>query len=346
VTRAAPSDTAPHGVLVVDKPRGPTSHDVVARVRRALGTRAVGHAGTLDPMATGVLVVLVGEAAKLSAYLTADAKRYEATLRLGTETHTLDAEGEVVATAPVPPLTRTAVEAALATFVGTHAQVAPVVSAIKKDGVALHARVRRGEEVVAPVREVVLCEAELVDIAAATDAPVAAPDAGAASTGVDLTLRLHVGKGFYVRSLGRDLARALGTVGHLVALRRTASGVFGLGSRATTPTIDAACLEAAARGDGEARAAVRAALIPLDRACDALPGVVLTGDGVRAARMGQLLAVDSFVAGLPILKDGEDVLVARAPGGMPVALIRRAEDGTFRVARGFVATTSAPTETS
>ncbi len=346
MTRAAASDATPHGVLVVDKPRGPTSHDVVARVRRALGTRAVGHAGTLDPMATGVLVVLVGEAAKLSAYLTADAKRYEATLRLGTETHTLDAEGEVVATAPVPPLTRAEVEAALVTFVGTHAQVAPVVSAIKKDGVALHARVRRGEEVEAPVREVALHEAELVDFAPALPAPVAAPDTGVSASAVDLTLRLHAGKGFYVRSLGRDLARALGTVGHLVALRRTASGAFGLGAYATMPTLDAACLEAAARGDATARAAVHAALIPLARACDALPGVVLAEDGVRVARMGQPLVASSFAEGLPTVDDAEQVLVARAPDGAPVALIRRADDGSFRVARGFVAATSAPTETS
>lgn len=350
MTREVVHDAAPHGVLVVDKPRGPTSHDVVAWVRRALGTRAVGHAGTLDPMATGALIVLVGEAAKLSAYLTADAKRYEATLRLGAETHTLDAEGEVVATAPVPPLTRAQVEAALASFVGTHAQRAPVVSAIKQDGVALHARVRRGEDVEAPLREVVLHEAvlthleegrELAPHAVSTSSCAdeageqrASPREGAV---VALTLRLHTGKGFYVRSLGRDLAHALGTVGHLSALRRTASGVFGVGAFATTPVVEGALLEAAARGDAAARAEVRASLIPLERACDALPGVVLSDDGVRVARMGQPLVAESFAAGLPSVEDPGQVLVARAPEGAPVALIRRGDDGTFRVARGFVA---------
>jgi tRNA pseudouridine55 synthase len=350
VTREAAYDAAPHGVLVVDKPRGPTSHDIVARVRRALGTRAVGHAGTLDPMATGALIVLVGEAAKLSAYLTADAKRYEATLRLGTETHTLDAEGDAVATAPVPRLTRAQVEAALAQFVGTQMQRAPVVSAIKQDGVALHARVRRGEDVEAPLREVVLHEAVLTHFDDARDrtppdrsvsSPADDADAKPASllegSATELTLRLHTGKGFYVRSLGRDLAHALGTVGHLSALRRTASGLFGVGALAVTPVVEGALLEAAARGDAVARAEVRAALIPLERACDALPGVVLSDDGVRVARMGQPLVAASFAAGLPTVDDAEQVLVARASDGAPVALIRRAEDGGFRVARGFVA---------
>ncbi len=324
-------DLAPHGVLVVDKPRGPTSHDVVARVRRSLGTRAVGHAGTLDPMATGVLVVLVGEAAKLSAYLTADDKRYDATVRLGAETHTLDAEGEVTAVAPVPALTRGDVEAALAAFHGEHDQQAPVVSAIKRDGVALHARARRGEHVEAPVRRVVLREASLVGLA---EVPCAQGDV----TALDLQLQLHVGKGFYVRSLARDLARALGTVGHLVALRRTASGAFRVGPEAVTPTVDGALLEAAARGDVAAREAVRAALVPLARACDALPGVALTEAGVRAARTGKPLDAAAFASGL-LPEGGEDggVLVARGPDGAPVALVRRSDAETFCVARGFVA---------
>lgn len=325
----SPAAHAPHGVLIVDKPRGPTSHDVVARVRRVLGTRAVGHAGTLDPMATGVLVVLVGEAAKLSAYLTADDKRYDATVRLGVETHTLDAEGEVTATAPVGAIGADEVVRALAAFGGETQQLAPVVSAIKRDGVALHKRARRGEDVEAPVRTVVLRSAELlgVDIVGVGAEPV-----------TELHLRLHVGKGFYVRSLARDLARALGTVGHLSALRRTASGAFTVGPGATMPTVDGALLEAAARGDAPARAAVQAALIPLTRACEALANVALSEDGVRVARSGQALTVEAFATGALPDDPGEGrVVVARAPDGTPVALLRPSPEGGFEVARGFVA---------
>lgn len=337
---SADASLAPHGVLIVDKPAGPTSHDVVSRVRRALGTRAVGHAGTLDPMATGVLVVLVGEAAKLSAYLTADDKRYDATVRLGSETHTLDAEGEVTATAPVPPLTRAEVERALLAFYGETQQVAPIVSAIKRDGEALHKRARRGEDVEAPVRTVTLHAAELlgVDVVAPGASEGVAESASDGADGrTEIRLRLHVGKGFYVRSLARDLGRALGTLGHLSALRRTASGALVVGPEAPLPTVDGALLEAAARGDASARAAVRAALVPLTRACEALPNATLSEAGVRAARTGLALTAEAFATGaLPEDPGAGGVVVARAPDTTPVALVRPAGDGTFEVARGFV----------
>ena len=200
-----------HGVAIVDKPRGPTSHDVVARGRKAFGTRQVGHAGTLDPMATGVLVLAVGRATKLVPWLTAADKAYEATLKLGVATASLDADGEVVGEAAVPTLALEAVREVAARFVGTHPQRAPKVSAIKVGGERLHAKVRKGEAVEAPVREVRLDALEVL-----------------ALDGDTLELRLRCGKGYYVRSLGRDLAEALGTVGHLTALRRTASGAFGL----------------------------------------------------------------------------------------------------------------------
>jgi len=146
--------SAQHGVLVVDKPSGPTSHDVVAWARRALRTRAVGHAGTLDPMATGVLVLAIGEATKLVPYLTLDEKEYELELVLGAETDTLDAQGQVVAQAPVPSLDEAHVRAVAARFLGPQQQRAPVYSAIKVDGVALHRRARRGDVVEAPLRDV------------------------------------------------------------------------------------------------------------------------------------------------------------------------------------------------
>ncbi|MBW2404697.1 MAG: tRNA pseudouridine(55) synthase TruB, partial [Deltaproteobacteria bacterium] len=148
-----------NGLLIVDKPAGCTSHDVVRRVRKALGQRSVGHAGTLDPLATGVLVVAVGEGTKLVSHLQSDDKRYEVTIALGAETDSLDADGEVTETAKVPPLDSAMVERALLPFIGRHRQEAPKLSAIKLGGTPLHRRVRRGEDVEAPVREVELYEA-------------------------------------------------------------------------------------------------------------------------------------------------------------------------------------------
>ncbi|MGB9339614.1 MAG: tRNA pseudouridine(55) synthase TruB, partial [Polyangiales bacterium] len=145
-----------NGVLIVDKPAGCTSHDVVQRVRKAIGQRSVGHAGTLDPLATGVLVVALGEGTKLVSHLQRDDKRYEVSIALGAETDSLDADGEIVRTAEVPALDRETVEKALATFIGRHPQEAPKLSAIKVGGTPLHRRMRRGEEVEAPVREVEL----------------------------------------------------------------------------------------------------------------------------------------------------------------------------------------------
>ncbi len=199
----------PGGIFVVDKPGGMTSHDVVSKVRRALKIRRVGHAGTLDPMATGVLVVAFGQATKLVPWLTADDKIYDATVRLGTSTDTLDAEGRVLESAAVPQVTRSGLEEAIAPFLGEYDQVAPKVSAIKIDGRALHKRVRDGEDVKPPSRRVALREVTIQAI-----------------RGEELDLRVHSGKGFYVRSFARDLSQKLGTLGHLSMLRRVASGLF------------------------------------------------------------------------------------------------------------------------
>lgn len=197
------------GLLLVDKSRGPTSHDVVRDVRRAHKTREVGHAGTLDPMATGLLVVLLGEATRLVPWATGADKTYEAELRLGEETDSLDAMGAVVREAPVPADLATRLDDALRDERARTEQIPPAVSAIHVDGERAHDRVRRGEEVVLPPRpvHVTALTAELVD----------------ART---LRLELSCGKGYYVRALARDLAARLGTVGHLVALRRTKVGPF------------------------------------------------------------------------------------------------------------------------
>ncbi len=298
------------GVLRVDKPRGPTSHDVVAAARRALGQREVGHAGTLDPMATGVLVLMLGEATKLSAHLSADDKAYDATVGFGAETDTLDAEGEVVARAPegTAAPTREAIEAALAAMVGTISQVPPVVSAIKVDGEAMHARARRGEVVVPEAREVVLREA--VVTAVRTEPP-------------ECALSLAVSKGFYVRSLARDLALALGTRGHLTALRRTRSGAFTLDG-----AFDGAVLMAASRGDAAMKDEVRAAVEGWSRAASWMPTATVDEETARALRFGRPVLAPPGVEGTCLVLD---------PAGAPVC-VGGAGDGTLRVLRGISAT--------
>lgn len=292
-----------NGVVVVDKPSGVTSHDVVQRVRRAIGQRSVGHAGTLDPLATGVLVVAVGEGTKLVSYLQADDKRYDATIALGTETDSLDADGTVTGTADVPSLEPKMVEHALAAFLGTHEQRAPVLSAIKVDGTPLHRRARRGEHVAPPVREVTLFGASVESC-----------------EGAELRLQVHCGKGFYVRSLARDLAHALGTVGHITALRRTASGPFDLMQ--------------AIPGDAITEEAVREKLVSLARACEGFRRVDLDESGVAHARHGRPIPEEHTVGGTwP--EPADEALALFDPQGAPVAIARR-EGENLRVVRGFV----------
>ena len=199
------------GVLVVDKPKGPTSHDVVERVRKALGGVKAGHTGTLDPMATGVLPVCVGEATKLAQFILEKDKAYEAVVHLGVETDTLDAEGKVVAEAPVPALSREQLEAALSRFKGTFEQKPPMFSAVKVGGKRLYELARAGEEVERPSRTVTVHQLTLLDF-----------------TSNELQLSLRCSKGFFVRSLASELGKALGCGAHLKALRRTATGPFTL----------------------------------------------------------------------------------------------------------------------
>ena len=294
-----------NGVLIVDKPAGCTSHDVVQRVRKAIRQRSVGHAGTLDPLATGVLVVAIGEGTKLVSHLQSDDKRYEVSIALGAETDSLDADGEVIDTADVPKLDRTALERALQPFIGRQPQTAPKLSAIKIAGTPLHRRMRRGEEVEAPVREVELYEANVVEVGQET-----------------IGLRLHCGKGFYVRSLARDLARALGTLGYVKDLRRTASGPFSIDS--------------ALYGDQMTAEEIEGRLIPLREACSTLRRVELSDDGVAHARHGrpigpEVIVNEGWQEALP-----EESLALFAPDGEPVALGRRVDQGV-RVVRGFAA---------
>ena len=203
------------GLVVVDKPAGITSHDVVARVRRLAGTRKVGHAGTLDPMATGVLVLGLNRATRLLGHLTLTDKAYAATVRLGMTTTTDDAEGEVVDSQPTDGLTETAVRDALAAFVGEIDQVPSAVSAIKIDGKRAYARVRDGEQVDLPARRVSVHSIDVVSTSLdRRDQPVT------------LDIEVRCSSGTYIRAIARDLGAALGVGGHLTALRRTAVGPF------------------------------------------------------------------------------------------------------------------------
>ena len=212
------TDPAPAGLVVVDKPSGMTSHDVVGRVRRLAGTRKVGHAGTLDPMATGVLVLGVNRATRLLGHLMLTEKGYDATLRLGATTTTDDAEGEVTSVVSAAGVTEAQIVAALAEFVGDIEQVPTAVSAIKVDGKRAYQRVRDGEEVTLEARPVTIHELVLHDVRRVSGEPEA----------VDVRVSVRCSSGTYIRAIARDLGAALGVGGHLTSLRRTAVGPFTL----------------------------------------------------------------------------------------------------------------------
>ena len=211
----------PGGLVVVDKPAGITSHDVVSRVRRLAHTRRVGHAGTLDPMATGVLVLGVERATRLLTYLVGDGKRYQATIRLGQSTITDDAEGEVTGVGDASGLTEAAVRDALTRLTGEIDQVPSAVSAIKVNGRRSYARVRAGEQFQLAARPVTVHRLDLTGLR--TPAP----------TLLDLDVEVECSSGTYVRALARDLGSALHTGGHLTALRRTAAGGFTIAEAST-----------------------------------------------------------------------------------------------------------------
>ncbi len=205
------------GLVVVDKPGGMTSHDVVARIRRLAGTRKVGHAGTLDPMATGVLVVGVEKATRLLGYLTLTEKEYQATIRLGQSTSTDDAEGEITGAAPAADVSAEALDKAVAGLTGDIQQVPPAVSAIKVGGQRAYRLTRAGAAPELKPRPVTVHEFTITGIRHERDG---------ALLDVDATVRCS--SGTYIRSLARDLGNALGTGGHLTRLRRTRVGGYGL----------------------------------------------------------------------------------------------------------------------
>jgi tRNA pseudouridine55 synthase len=197
------------GVLLVDKPAGLTSHDVVYRLRRKLAMQRIGHAGTLDPMATGLLVMLIGKATRISQYLISEDKVYEGEITLGVTTNSQDAEGEVMETRPVPPLTEAPVREAMNAFLGDQYQTPPMFSAVKIGGVPLYKKARQGEEVAREPRFIRVAAFELLSF----NSP-------------KLAFRLACSKGTYVRTIAHDLGQKLGCGAHLSALRRTVSGKF------------------------------------------------------------------------------------------------------------------------
>ena len=209
------------GVLLVDKPRDHTSHDVIARLRGKLRMRKIGHAGTLDPMATGLLVVLVGRATRVSQYIISLDKEYEGTIELGKTTDSQDADGQTMETRPVPALTEDEVRAAMQGFLGDQYQTPPMFSAIKIDGVPLYKRARRGEDVEREPRFIRVMSWDLLRF----ESP-------------RIDFRLRCTKGTYVRTLANDLGNKLGCGAHLCALRRTATDKLNVSQALTMEEIE------------------------------------------------------------------------------------------------------------
>jgi len=201
----------PSGVLLIDKAPDMTSHDVVAIARRALNTKKIGHCGTLDPMATGLLMLVIGRATKIQDLLMSEDKEYQGTITLGAVTSTQDRQGEVLATQPVPELTETQIRAVFDGFTGAFEQIPPMVSAIKKDGVPLYKLARKGQTIEREPRPVHVTSYQVTRLALP-----------------EIDFIVNCSKGFYVRTYAHDIGERLGCGGHLSALRRTRSGKFNL----------------------------------------------------------------------------------------------------------------------
>ena len=287
------SEIAGEGLLVVDKSSGPTSHDVVAKVRRAVGIKRVGHAGTLDPLATGVVVVGLGRATRLLRYVQDSRKEYVALVRFGVATDSLDADGQETWREAMP-VTKEEVGAALAGFRGTVEQTPPMVSAIKIGGRRLHELARAGEEVEREPRSVEIYALELIDFEAG-DFPAA-------------TLRIECSKGTYVRVLADDIARSLGGRAHLEGLRRTRVGAFGLDDALGVDDLDR----------------WEAALLPLSAAVGTMQRRSINDEQRLRVRHGSPLEVTDMEGPLALVDSAGDlvaVYVARDGVARPEVVI-------------------------
>jgi tRNA pseudouridine55 synthase len=269
------------GLIVVDKPGGMTSHDVVARVRRLAKTRRVGHGGTLDPMATGVLVIGVNRATRLLTYVIGSTKSYRGTIRLGQTTVTDDAEGDVTATAPVDGITDEAIRAGLAAQTGEIDQVPSAVSAIKVNGERAYKRVRDGEAVELPARRVTVYALAVTDVRRGEH--------------LEVDVEVNCSSGTYIRAIARDLGRTLGCGGHLTALRRTAVGGFTLAEASTLAEL-------------EERAPDVVALSMADAARRAFPERIASGDEARILGHGGPLPAAGIDGPYAVFDPGGDVL--------------------------------------
>lgn len=295
-----------HGWIILDKPHGLGSTQAVSAVKRALrqsgaGKWKVGHGGTLDPLATGVLPIAVGEATKLAGRMLDSDKIYDFTIRFGAQTDTLDLEGAVIAESDVLP-TVAALEAVLPTFTGAIEQAPPAYSAILIDGQRAYDLARAGQEVEMKTRSVTI---HSLRVPASPREPVEALE--------EVTLTAHVSKGTYIRSLARDIALALGTVGHVTMLRRVKAGPFTLESAISLDKLDDA-----ARGGGIAQC-----MLPLTAGLDDIPALAVSPDDALALRQGKVL-VGKPHTGLMLAMDGQT----------PVALVE-ASGPEIRVVRGF-----------
>lgn len=281
------------GLLLVDKPQGVTSHDVVARARRLLGTRKVGHAGTLDPMATGLLLLGVDSATRLLTYLVGLDKEYTATIRLGVATDTDDAEGETIRTVDASGVTDSAIAAGITALTGPIEQVPSTFSAIKVDGRRAYDRARAGEEVALKARPVVIRSFDVVAIRR---------EAGV----VDVDVRVVCSSGTYIRALARDLGDGLAVGGHLTALRRTEVGPFSVADAVILPDPRANPVTA------ESFDAAGVLLAPADVASRLFPVVRFDADAVRDLVHGKRVRLDAPDA---------DLAAALTPEGRLAALV-------------------------
>ena len=290
--------TAASGLVIVDKPGGMTSHDVVARIRRLAGTRRVGHAGTLDPMATGVLVVGVEKATRLLGHLSLTHKEYVATIRLGQSTTTDDAEGKPAGGAPASGVSAGQLQAEVAKLTGQILQVPPAVSAIKIDGQRAYKLTRAGAAPELAARPVTVYEFAVTDIRRKT------------GDWLDLDATIRCSSGTYIRALARDLGAALGTGGHLTALRRTAVGPYDLSQAHTLEVLSE-----------------RMVLTPLaEAAAAAFPRVDLTADDARRLAQGVRIPASPRASSPALMADLATPMAAFAPDGTLVALVTEESD--------------------
>jgi tRNA pseudouridine55 synthase len=293
------------GIVNINKPIGLTSHDVVNRVRRMTGQRKVGHAGTLDPAATGVLLLCLGRATRVVEHLTASDKTYRARIRLGISTDTYDVEGEITSQSATHGVTRPQVERELGSWVGSLEQIPPMYSAVKHNGTPLYRLARRGQTVARRARKVQIWAAKLLEWAPP-----------------ELEVEVRCSKGTYIRSLAHDLGQHLGCGAHLVGLTRMASGDFRVEQAVSLEELEQACAE-----NNVARL-----LQPLDSALQAFPAITVDQPTARKITLGQRVQLSAA--------PGARMCRAYAGDGRLLALLRYDDDRQWRPDKVFVQPTN------